>query len=79
MPPIARNTVVFRVEGRAADVPASWGMEPQEGAPTIAAAGITLRPLLRRWDELAWPHAKRGFYQFRKVIPRLVELVTGAH
>lgn len=37
-----------------------------------AAAGIRLVPLRRSWDSRAWPHATRGFFQFRAHIPELV-------
>ncbi|MGR8920094.1 MAG: FAD-binding domain-containing protein [Gammaproteobacteria bacterium] len=48
-------------------------------APSLAeldAAGVRLRPLLRPWDALAWPHARSGFFRFRRVIPDLVALAS---
>jgi len=33
-------------------------------APVLAAEGIALRPVRRRWDEGLWPHARRGFFAF---------------
>lgn len=32
--------------------------------PALAAAGIALRPVRRRWDSGLWPHARRGFFAF---------------
>ncbi len=37
-----------------------------------AAAGIRLVPVRRSWDSRAWPHATRGFFQFKTHIPDLV-------
>lgn len=33
-------------------------------APALAAEGIALTPVRRRWDEGLWPHARRGFFAF---------------
>ena len=33
-------------------------------APLLAAEGIALRPVRRRWDAGLWPHARRGFFAF---------------
>jgi deoxyribodipyrimidine photo-lyase len=41
-------------------------------AALLAARGMRLMPLRRPWDSAAWPHATRGFFQFRGVIPALV-------
>jgi deoxyribodipyrimidine photo-lyase len=38
----------------------------------LAAAGVRLVPVRRAWDEAAWPHATRGFFQFRTHIPALL-------
>ncbi|MFN3370270.1 MAG: DNA photolyase FAD-binding protein, partial [Sphingomonadaceae bacterium] len=43
-----------------------------ELTPQLARAGIRLVPVRRRWDEMAFPHATRGFFQFRAAIPALV-------
>lgn len=32
--------------------------------PVLAAEGIALRPVRRRWDTGLWPHARRGFFAF---------------
>jgi deoxyribodipyrimidine photo-lyase len=42
-------------------------------APALAAHGIPLIRLRRRWDALAWPHATKGFFPFKSAIPRLVQ------
>ena len=39
----------------------------------LAEQGIELIAALRRWDELAWPHATRGFFQFREKIPKVLD------
>lgn len=39
----------------------------------LAAEGITLSTVTRRWDALAWPHASRGFFPFRERIAGLLE------
>lgn len=38
----------------------------------LAAAGIALHPLRRAWDDLAWPHATRGFFGLAAKIPALL-------
>ena len=37
-----------------------------------AETGITVATVRRRWDTLAWPHARRGFFPFREQIPTLL-------
>jgi len=37
-----------------------------------AAAGIRLVAVRRNWDSRAWPHATRGFFQFKGHIPGLL-------
>ena len=41
-------------------------------ARELASVGVTLSTVRREWDELAWPHASRGFFGFRERIPRLL-------
>ena len=41
--------------------------------PELQRAGVTLHRLRRAWDAAAWPHARRGFFQLRKQIPRLLD------
>ena len=38
----------------------------------LAEHEIALILALRRWDQLAWPHATRGFFQFREKIPKVL-------
>ena len=38
----------------------------------LAKQGIRLIATLRSWDQLAWPHATRGYFQFREKIPVVV-------
>ncbi|MHC5797945.1 FAD-binding domain-containing protein [Lacisediminihabitans sp. FW035] len=38
----------------------------------LASEGVELRTVRRRWDDLAWPHAARGFFPFREQIPALL-------
>jgi deoxyribodipyrimidine photo-lyase len=40
--------------------------------PPLAAAGISLTPVRRAWDDFAWPYATKGFFAFRQCIPELV-------
>ncbi len=47
-------------------------------ATQLRRQGIILQSVLSEWDELAWPHATRGFFQFRTRIPQLLnELSDG--
>jgi deoxyribodipyrimidine photo-lyase len=39
----------------------------------LAQDGVTLVRLSRAWDVLAWPHATKGFFAFKEVIPTLLE------
>ncbi len=38
----------------------------------LSEHGVALITALRRWDQLAWPHATRGFFQFREKIPKVL-------
>ncbi len=38
----------------------------------LAAEGIALHQLRREWDAQFWPHAKKGFFPFKKRIPELL-------
>jgi deoxyribodipyrimidine photo-lyase len=40
--------------------------------PALDAHGIALVQWQRRWDAAAWPHAARGFFNFREHIGKLV-------
>ena len=44
----------------------------------LADHNIALVPVLREWDRRAWPHATRGFFQFREKIPRILAQVQDA-
>lgn len=41
-------------------------------APVLAAQGITLAQVRRNWDAQFWPHAKKGFFPFKQLMPRLL-------
>ena len=41
-------------------------------AKVLAAQNISLVRVRREWDSRAWPHATRGFFQFKTHIPDLV-------
>jgi len=40
-----------------------------EVGPPLAAAGLRLTRLRRRWDAALWPHARKGYFAFRKKVP----------
>ncbi|MDJ0948849.1 MAG: FAD-binding domain-containing protein [Alphaproteobacteria bacterium] len=44
----------------------------------LAVHEIALVPALRSWDQLSWPHATRGFFQFRQKIPAILSAMAGA-
>ncbi len=39
----------------------------------LAAVGKSLLELRRRWDQQAWPHARHGFFRFKKHIPAILD------
>jgi deoxyribodipyrimidine photo-lyase len=39
----------------------------------LEAEGLRLIQVRRDWDSRFWPHAKAGFFAFRKQIPALLE------
>jgi len=47
-------------------------------APALAADGVQLVRLRRAWDDVAWPHAKKGFFPFKAAIPKLLALQATA-
>lgn len=47
-------------------------------APVLAADGVRLVRLRRAWDDVAWPHARKGFFPFKAAIPKLLALQPGA-
>lgn len=38
----------------------------------LAAAGIPIVQVRRRWDDVAWPLASKGFFAFKAAIPKLL-------
>jgi deoxyribodipyrimidine photo-lyase len=40
--------------------------------PALTAAGVTLVPLRREWDTIAWPAATAGFFKVKSRIPQLI-------
>ncbi len=45
-------------------------------APALAASGLPLVRLRRRYDALTWPHATRGFFRLKTKIPELLEQIA---
>ncbi len=41
--------------------------------PELEAAGLRVCRPRREWDSASWPHARAGFFRFRKAIPRLMD------
>jgi deoxyribodipyrimidine photo-lyase len=46
--------------------------------PALAADGVRLVRLRRAWDDVAWPHARKGFFPFKAAIPKLLALPVTA-
>ncbi len=44
----------------------------------LRSQGIAIQAVKTDWDCLAWPHATKGFFQFRTRIPELLREVGGA-
>ena len=42
-------------------------------APILAAEGVPLVQIRRAWDENFWPHATKGFFPFKKNIPKILK------
>ena len=40
--------------------------------PLLAAEGLTLHRVRRRWDTAFWPHAQKGFFPFKERIPAIL-------
>ncbi len=49
----------------------------QAVAAALDRAGVDFARFLRPIDRLAWPHARRGFFQLRKQIPRILDALAG--
>lgn len=41
-------------------------------AEALSASGVRLVQVRRRWDELAWPRATKGFFAFKSILPELL-------
>ena len=41
-------------------------------ADDLAAHSVRLHLVRRRWDELCWPHARKGFFAFKEKIPSII-------
>jgi deoxyribodipyrimidine photo-lyase len=41
-------------------------------AQDLAAVGVKLRLVRRQWDDLCWPHARKGFFAFKEKIPAFI-------
>jgi deoxyribodipyrimidine photo-lyase len=44
----------------------------------LRSQGIVFQSVLSEWDQLAWPHATKGFFQFRTRIPELLHEIGDA-
>ena len=47
--------------------------------PSAAALPSGVARARRRWDDLTWPHAGRGYFGVRKAIPTVLRGLTGRH
>ncbi|MEO0622488.1 MAG: FAD-binding domain-containing protein [Pseudomonadota bacterium] len=43
-----------------------------EAQPALETAGIRLHQIRRRYDDLAWPHATKGFFALKQKIPSVL-------
>ena len=41
-------------------------------AQDLAVHDVHLHLFRRRWDELCWPHARKGFFGFKEKIPSII-------
>ena len=62
---VAQIITAYAPVGPVADALASLGAE-------LAAEGVKLVQVRRRWDEQFWPNARKGFFPFKEQIPRLL-------
>jgi deoxyribodipyrimidine photo-lyase len=46
-------------------------------APALAQEGLEIVQVRRAWDDRLWPHARAGFFAFRKAIPALPGVEAG--
>ena len=66
----ARHGLAQVVTGEAAVGPEADRLEVL--ARALAGDGVRLVRLRRRWDDMAWPMATKGFFAFKAGIPKLV-------
>ena len=59
--------------GWASDLPVVIAWTPV--GPSAEALPAGLLRVRRGWDEAAWPHAARGYFQTRAAIPKVLEAV----
>lgn len=45
-------------------------------AGDLAAHGVKLHFVRRRWDDLCWPHARKGFFGFKEKIPAIIRALN---
>jgi len=62
---LAQIVTPYAAVGPVADRVAAVGV-------SLAKVGVSLVQQRRDWDSAAWPHATRGFFQFKSHIPRLL-------
>lgn len=41
-------------------------------AQDLAAQGVNLHFVRRQWDDMCWPHARKGFFAFKEKIPTII-------
>jgi len=42
-------------------------------AHDLVEEGVYLHLVRRRWDDLCWPHARKGFFAFKEKIPSIIQ------
>jgi deoxyribodipyrimidine photo-lyase len=43
-----------------------------QASRSLAQTGVTLAQVPRSWDARFWPHARKGFFAFKDMIPRIL-------
>lgn len=46
--------------------------------PKLRDAGVSLCRVMRPYDQIAWPHAKAGFFGLKKKIPNILRNLSSA-
>ncbi|MBF33988.1 MAG: hypothetical protein CME85_10175 [Henriciella sp.] len=55
-------------------MPAGWGWDRLSPVlKTLQAEGFEVRQVRRDWDEVFWPHARKGYFKLRKQIPSCLD------